>query len=219
MADLSQLDLLVLSLIPLMLAAFFALCGRAISSSSRVAEWPASGFTVARQTLDHYGCGDLPVEPILGGGEEHLDRRLGILRLGADIYHGRSAFAAAGATFASVWAVKVAGRRLLGAFDAASVAMIQFGSPAALLAIVIGSVWRMLPLTFSGVVALYIAFCIDVAWLPVRLAVAREASRLILTNPDVGGQTQRSAVRGVWARVWMETAHVAQPLMRFIGGN
>ena len=179
MVEMSQTDLLVLSAVPLLLTFCAAVAGKVVGGTGQSLPWPSSGFVVARRIIEASGERVVRVEPLGGGGEDHFDRRLGELRLRDAVYHGRSVFAAANAAYSAAWYVLVAGRRITGMTDTAASALVQFGTPAGLLAMLLGATLRLGPLSIFGCATVYIAFGFDLLWLPLRLWVAVRAIRLL----------------------------------------
>jgi Zn-dependent membrane protease YugP len=151
-----------------------------------------SGAEAAAAVLRAAGVNDVRIEPVAGFLTDHYDPSAKVLRLSADVYHGRSVSAAGVAAHEAGHAIQHAVGYGLMTVRQALVLPARIGSQLSLIVIMAGLALHALGLAWIGVFLFSAIFLFELVTLPVEInASSRAKQRLaaagLLTAADADG--------------------------------
>jgi Zn-dependent membrane protease YugP len=170
---------LLLFLVPaLVLAVAAQIVVRSAYARTRDIAARTSGYAAARRVLDAAGLHDIDIEQVPGTLSDHYDPRHKVLRLSADVFHGRSLAAVGIAAHEAGHALQQAAHYGPLTIRNAAMPAASYGSSAAMLLLVVGlALW---PLLLLGVILFSAVVFLQLVNLPVEFnASARARSQLV----------------------------------------
>jgi Zn-dependent membrane protease YugP len=139
-----------------------------------------SGFLAARHILDAAGLPGVQIEAIPGQLSDHYDPRAKVLRLSADVYHGRSLAAVGIAAHEAGHAIQDAAGYMPLIIRNFAVPAASFGSNAGMLLCVLGLVMNFEWLLLAGIVLFSGVVFFQLVNLPVEFNASTRAKRLLV---------------------------------------
>lgn len=134
-----------------------------------------SGYSAARHMLDAAGLHNVEIEQVPGDLSDHYDPREKVLRLSADVFHGRSLAAVGIAAHEAGHAIQDAHGYVPLAIRNAAVPAASFGSSAGMLAILLGFALVLQPLLLVGIVLFSAVVFFQLVNLPVEFNASSRA--------------------------------------------
>jgi hypothetical protein len=149
-----------------------------------------SGFAAARRILDSAGLFDVGIEQIPGQMSDHYDPRDKMLRLSADVYHGRSIASVGIAAHEAGHALQHAAHYAPLVIRNAAVPAAGFGSSAGMFLIILGLMFSQY-LLLAGILLFSCVVFFQVVNLPVEFNASTRAKRQlvdlgIIHGPELG---------------------------------
>ncbi len=153
------------------------------SAYARARQMPAraSGFQAARRLLDSAGLYNVGIEQTPGHLSDHYDPRHKVLRLSADVYHGRSLAAVGIAAHEAGHALQDAHGYFPLVVRNAAVPAAGFGSSAGMLLLILGVILGWTPLLLLGIVLFSCVVFFQVVNLPVEFNASSRAKEQIVS--------------------------------------
>jgi Zn-dependent membrane protease YugP len=153
------------------------------SAYARARQVPArsSGFQAARRLLDSAGLYNVGIEQTPGHLSDHYDPRHKVLRLSADVYHGRSLAAVGIAAHEAGHALQDAQGYLPLVVRNAAVPAASFGSSAGMLLLMLGVILNWTPLLLLGIALFSCVVFFQVVNLPVEFNASSRAKEQIVS--------------------------------------
>jgi Zn-dependent membrane protease YugP len=172
---------LLLFTAPALILAFVAqwMVSSAYASASQIGT-RLSGYMAARHILDGAGLGHVQIEPIPGRLSDHYDPRDKVLRLSADVYHGRSLAAVGIAAHEAGHAVQDAVGYLPLIVRNFAVPAASFGSNAGMLLCLLGLALNVSWLLMIGIVVFSGVVFFQLVNLPVEFNASSRAKQLLV---------------------------------------
>jgi uncharacterized protein len=139
-----------------------------------------SGFMAARRVLDSAGLQDVGIEAIPGTLSDHYDPRDKVLRLSADVYHGRNLAAVGIAAHEAGHAIQQAVGYLPLTVRNLAVPVANFGSSASMILLMLGVLLNWSFLVIVGIVLFSGVVIFQVVNLPVEFNASSRAKTLLV---------------------------------------
>lgn len=139
-----------------------------------------SGFAAARHILDSASLYDVTIEQVPGKLSDHYDPRHKVLRLSADVYHGRTLSAVGIAAHEVGHAIQDAQRYAPLVVRNAAVPMASFGSNAGILLLILGALFGFYPLVLLGIILFSAVVVFQLVNLPVEFNASARAKRQLV---------------------------------------
>lgn len=163
------------------------------SAYARGQRMPArmSGFMAARHILDSAGLPYVQIEPVPGHLSDHYDPRAKVLRLSADVYHGRSLASVGIAAHEAGHAIQDAVGYMPLVVRNFAVPAASFGSGAGMFLLFFGLVFSSQWLLLAGIILFSFVVFFQIVNLPVEFNASSRAKELLvslgLVKPDEMG--------------------------------
>jgi Zn-dependent membrane protease YugP len=188
---------LLLFTAPALLLAMFAQW-RISSAYARGSQMPAkmSGFSAARRILDGAGLTNVDVEPTPGHLTDHYDPRAKVLRLSADVFHGRSLSAVGIAAHEAGHAIQDAVGYMPLVIRNLAVPAASFGSSAGMILLMLGLLLNFSWLLLFGIVLFSAVVVFQVINLPVEFNASSRA-KLLLVDQGIVDDQEMGPVKSV----------------------
>jgi len=141
-----------------------------------------TGAEVAAAILQRAGVRGVQIEPVDGVLSDHYDPSAKVLRLSADVYHGRSISAAGVAAHEVGHAIQDATGYRLMALRQHLVMPARIGSQLGLLMVMAGLFLHMLQLAWVGVFLFSAIFLFELVTLPVEIDASSRAKQRLVSS-------------------------------------